>query len=156
MQICLRPSIYGIEEVVLLRTHPQTLHTVHSPVDRSCIGTCEVLQHETNQGQSFYSDLSQTWIQQVDNEESFDWFYTLELVLQDAGDVEAEVGTKSQEAVKEENQEAIISWKNQNTIKLTYYKTSQYSVGISWWKRVFDGLSQASATFATQKGIKWA
>lgn len=34
--------------------------------------------------------------------------YPLKLVLQDAGDVEAEVGAERQQAVKEEHHEAVI------------------------------------------------
>lgn len=42
----LRPSIDGIEEIILLRGHPQSLHTVHSPIDYGHIGTCKVLSYE--------------------------------------------------------------------------------------------------------------
>lgn len=37
--VCLRPSIDGVEEIVLLRVHSQSLHTVHGPIDHSHIGT---------------------------------------------------------------------------------------------------------------------
>lgn len=37
--------------------------------------------------------------------------YPLKLILQNAGDVEAEVRAKGQQAVEEEHHEAIIGWK---------------------------------------------
>lgn len=108
--LSLRPCIDGVKKIVLLRAHPQSWHTVHRPIDHCRIGTCQVLSHERKPVMDFwhYNDKSESFDGDIIFNHLLPRTYPLELILQNTGDVEAEVGPKCQQTVEQQHHEAVI------------------------------------------------
>lgn len=130
--IYIRPSIDGIKEIVLLGGHPQAQHAVCCPIDHCCVGTGQVLewQNVNNAVAWKHQSIVITTIQML-------FTYPLELILQHAGDVKAEVGPKRQQTVKEQHHKAIIACNKQNKKDIVIKTTLSQFRSTSVFKNIY-------------------